>query len=130
MGAAALIVDASAVVAIALDEADAGAFSAALGASTPKRMSAANHFEAALRLERGGGFDLDALLALGAVSVVPATPAHARAALDAWRRFGKGRHPARLNMGDCFAHALAREAGAPLLFKGDDFSHTDIRSAL
>jgi len=125
-------VDASAVVAIAMDEADAGAFSAALGTSTPKRMSAVNYFEAALRLERGGGggFDLDALLALGAVSVVPATHAHARAALDAWRRFGKGRHPARLNMGDCFAHALAREAGAPLLFKGDDFSHTDIRSAL
>ena len=130
MGAAAAIVDASAVVAIAMDEADAGAFSAALGTSTPKRMSAVNYFEAALRLERGGGFDLDALLALGAVSVVPATHAHARAALDAWRRFGKGRHPARLNMGDCFAHALAREAGAPLLFKGDDFSHTDIRSAL
>ena len=102
-----------------MDEADAGAFSAALGTSTPKRMSAVNYFEAA-----------DALLALGAVSVVPATHAHARAALDAWRRFGKGRHPARLNMGDCFAHALAREAGAPLLFKGDDFSHTDIRSAL
>ncbi len=63
-------------------------------------------------------------------SVVPADADHARAAFAAWERFGKGRHPAGLNLGDCFAYATARLASAPLLFKGDDFARTDLTSVL
>ena len=58
--------------------------------------------------------------------VAPATPSQARAARLAWRRFGRGRHAARLNLGDCFAYALARETGEPLLCKGNDFAATDL----
>lgn len=130
MGSAALIVDASAIVAVALREPDAAVFGEALFTMEPKQISAVNYFEALLRLERDGGFPLDAMLADARVTVVPATPAHARAALDAHRRYGKGRHPARLNMGDCFAYALALEGGEALLFKGADFARTDVRAAL
>jgi ribonuclease VapC len=68
----------------------------------------------------------DALLHRLAVEVVPFTAAHATLARDAWLRFGKGRHPAGLNIGDCCSYAVARHAGLPLLFKGDDFSKTDL----
>jgi ribonuclease VapC len=64
------------------------------------------------------------------VEIVPVDVEHARAAAAAWRRFGKGRHPAALNFGDCFSYALARLAGVPLLYKGDDFSQTDVAAAL
>jgi ribonuclease VapC len=64
------------------------------------------------------------------MQVEPVTPAQADLALRAWRRFGKGRHPARLNLGDCFSYALASSLGARLLYKGDDFSQTDVSAAL
>ncbi len=69
------------------------------------------------------------LLEKSAVELVPVTPEHANAARRAWRRFGKGNHPAGLNFGDCFAYALAKTAGEPLLFKGEDFAQTDIEVA-
>ena len=69
------------------------------------------------------------LLEKSAVELVSVTPEHANAACRAWRRFGKGNHPAALNFGDCFAYALARTAGEPLLFKGRDFAQTDIEAA-
>ena len=69
------------------------------------------------------------LLEKAAVELVPVTPEHANAARRAWRRFGKGNHPAGLNFGDCFAYALAKTAGEPLLFKGEDFAQTDIEVA-
>ena len=69
------------------------------------------------------------LLEKSAVELVSVTPEHANAARQAWRRFGKGNHPAALNFGDCFAYALARTAGEPLLFKGRDFAQTDIEAA-
>ena len=72
---------------------------------------------------------LDRFVAAGGAQIVPITAAIGRRALAAFDRFGRGRHPARLNMGDCFAYACARELGVPLLFKGDDFSQTDIASA-
>ena len=62
--------------------------------------------------------------------VVGVTPEQAEIAVEAFRRFGRGRHPARLNIGDCFAYALAKRRGEPLLFKGDDFAQTDIEPAL
>jgi ribonuclease VapC len=76
------------------------------------------------RLER------ERLLQQGAFEVVSVTPQQTEIAIDAFRRFGKCRHPAGLNTGDCFSYALAMSTGDPLLFKGDDFIHTDVRSAL
>ena len=96
-------------------------------------MSVVALLEAAMVVEsRGGaaaGRELDMLLEKSAVELVPVTPEHANAARHAWRRFGKGNHPAALNFGDCFAYALAKTAGEPLLFKGEDFAQTDIEAA-
>ncbi len=81
---------------------------------------------------RGGeaaGFDLDTLLERAGIELVPVTVEHLEAARRAWRRYGKGNHPAALNFGDCFAYALARTTGEPLLFKGRDFPQTDIEAA-
>jgi len=72
----------------------------------------------------------DALLETLRVETVPLSIDHARLAIDAFRHFGKGRHPAGLNFGDCFSYALAKATGEPLLFKGDDFSQTDIQRAV
>ena len=73
-----------------------------------------------------GGRELDLLIAKAELSIQPVTAEQAEVAREAWRRYGKGRHPAGLNFGDCFSYALARTSGEPLLFKGDDFIHTDI----
>lgn len=127
-----MIVDASAVLAVLFEESGFEAFAAALGSATPKRMSAVNCCEAAVKMDNvTGAVDgrVDQLLAAANVTVVAVTPDHARAAREAHARFGKGRHPARLNMGDCFAYALAAERGEPLLFKGEDFARTDVRAA-
>ena len=70
------------------------------------------------------------LMADAAIEVAPFTAEQAALAREGWRRFGKGRHPAGLNLGDCFAYALAQERGEPLLFKGEDFALTDVRRAL
>ena len=96
-------------------------------------MSVANVLEAAMVLEsRGGraaGNTLDAFLASAEITTAPVTVAQLEAVRDAWRRYGKGKHPAALNFGDCFAYALARTTGEPLLFKGNDFARTDIAAA-
>ena len=76
-----------------------------------------------------GRADLERLLHQGAFEVVSVTQQQTEIAIDGFRRFGKGRHPAGLNIGDCFSYALAIATGHPLLFKGDDFIHTDVRSA-
>ncbi len=72
---------------------------------------------------------LDALMDRFGIELVPVTLVQTRAARVAWRRFGKGNHPARLNFGDCFSYALAKTTGEPLLFKGNDFAQTDIQAA-
>ncbi len=77
----------------------------------------------------GAGQDLDDLLERARIQVVPVARQHAEAARNAWRRYGKGNHPAALSLGDCFVHALARTAGEPLLFKGGDCGFTDIDAA-
>jgi ribonuclease VapC len=93
-------------------------------------MAAGTFFETALVIERRlgepGGRELDLLIYRAAVEVVSFTADQAEMARRAWRRFGKGRHPAGLNLGDCFAYALSRTSGEPLLFKGSDFSQTDV----
>ena len=128
-----MIIDTSAVLAILFGESDAGRYEDAISAAWPRRMSVVALLEAAMVLEsRGGaaaGQELDVLLEKARVELVPVTPEHANAARRAWRRFGKGNHPAALNFGDCFAYALAETTGEPLLFKGGDFARTDITAA-
>ena len=129
-----MIVDTSAIIAIVRREPEGSAFfERVLEASRPA-MSAATFVEASLVIEgRGGrqaGADLDSFFAAAGIEVVAVTSDTARLAREAWRVWGKGNHPARLNFGDCFAYALARERGEPLLFKGEDFARTDVRRAL
>ena len=130
-----MIVDTSAIVALVLGEADGPAIAAALASAETVRMSAASWLEAAVVLDgrrnpaTSRRFD-DLVAAIG-VTVEPVTSAQAVEARRAYRDFGRGSgHPARLNFGDCFAYALARTTGEPLLFKGDDFGRTDVTSAL
>jgi ribonuclease VapC len=130
-----MIVDASALVAVIRNEAGADRFFLALSdLRQPKRMSAANYLEAAIVIDgsrspiASRGFD-DAVAAAG-IAIEPVTPEQAEIARAAYRDFGKGSgHPAQLNFGDCFAYALAKSMREPLLFKGDDFSHTDVAIA-
>lgn len=100
-----------------------------LHAAAP-RLSAGTLIEARMIAERYGvGRDLEALLAQFAITVVPVDQAQADAAHDGFLRFGKGRHPAALNLGDLFAYGLAKATGEPLLFKGNDFARADLRAA-
>ena len=124
-----IAVDTSALVAIVLGEPDAESFLATMQ-SHPVIAGAATTVEAAIVVEARQGPDAARdlqLLVTGAVNeVVPFSSDHAAVALAAWRRFGKGRHPAGLNFGDCLSYATARVHDVPLLFKGDDFTKTDI----
>src|SRR5262249_41116914 len=124
--------DTSALVAVVLGEPDAERFLAALR-SDAVSVSAVSLTEAAIVAEARQGPDAarDLELLVGAVvdRVVAVDEAHARAAVGGWRRFGKGRHPANLNFGDCFVYATASLGNLPLLFKGDDFTQTDLRAA-
>jgi ribonuclease VapC len=130
-----VIVDASALVAIIRNEPDSAIYAVALEKASSARISAANYFEAAIVID--GSRDpilsrrLDDVLADAGIAIEAVTERHARLAREAYRDFGKGTgHPAQLNFGDCFAYALARETGEPLLFKGNDFRRTDIRPAI
>jgi ribonuclease VapC len=130
-----MVVDTSAMMAILFQEMDAGQFAGAMEAADRRLVSAANLVEMGIvSLRRGGAAlrsELNATLNEAAVEIVPVSEAHARAAIDAYARFGRGTgHPAGLNFGDCFAYALAKTADVPLLYKGGDFAMTDIRSAL
>ncbi|MBV9693032.1 MAG: type II toxin-antitoxin system VapC family toxin, partial [Alphaproteobacteria bacterium] len=96
-------------------------------------MSPVNWFEVAVNSQKGGDSELEAVERLGTLIglvIVPIDAIQLRLAFEAWRRFGKGRHRARLNLGDCFAYALAKSLDAPLLYKGGDFAHTDVVSAV
>ena len=128
-----MIVDTSAVLAILFDEPDADRYARAIAAAPRCRMSVAGFLEVAIVLESRAGseaaHELDRFLERAAIELAPVTADHAQAARRAWRRFGKGNHPAGLNFGDCFAYALAEATGEPLLFKGGDFARTDIEAA-
>ena len=128
-----MIVDTSAVLAVLFRESDAERYDTAIAEVSRCRMSMANLLEAAIVVEsRSGaaaGNELDAFLDEAGIELEPVTLDHVRAARRAWRRFGKGNHPAGLNLGDCFAYALAEVSGEPLLFKGGDFELTDIEAA-
>jgi ribonuclease VapC len=129
-----VILDSSAVVAILRAEPDAPRYADAMEAAPVCRISAANWLESAIVLSDRSdpitGRRFDEFMREAAVSIEPVTGAQARIAREAYRDFGRGsRHPAQLNFGDCFAYALATETGEPLLFKGDDFGHTDVLPA-
>ena len=126
-----MIVDVSVLVAIINLEPDGRMFEAAIESSPVNRVSAATYLEASIVIDRARdplvSRRLDELLAEAAITIEPVTESQARIAREAYRDFGKGSgHRAGLNYGDCFAYALAKELDEPLLFKGDDFGHTDI----
>src|SRR5262244_3890372 len=130
-----MIVDTSAMVAILRDEPEALACARAIEGARVRRISAANFVEAAIVID--GSRDpvasrrFDDLVKEAQLVLEPVTEAQARIAREAYRDFGRGSgHPAKLNFGDCFAYALARTTGEPLLFKGNDFTHTDVTPAL
>ena len=129
-----LVVDTSAVMAVLLDEPERRQIEQRMGDGSSCVMSSATFVELGLVAEGRGGRQASAIvlefLDRCQVEIVPLDGAMARAAVAGWRRFGKGRHPAGLNLGDCFAYGLAAELGAPLLYVGDDFSQTDVVSAL
>jgi ribonuclease VapC len=129
-----MVVDTSALIAILLLEPEAERFARTIADARPRLISAANLFEAAIviegRLGPEAGGDLDDFVADVGLEVEPVTLDQVRVARRAYRTYGRGYHPAGLNFGDCFAYALARSAGLPLLFKGDDFTRTDITPQL
>jgi ribonuclease VapC len=129
-----MIIDTSAVIAILRAEPDAALYAAAIEAAATRRLSAASFVEAAAVIDSAGdpvaSRRFDELLTAAGISVAPVTEVQARIARQAYRDFGKrSGHPAKLNFGDCFAYALAKDAGEPLLFKGNDFGHTDVAAA-
>lgn len=130
-----MIVDTSAIIAIIFQEPEAQRFSNLIAQAGDCRISAASYVEAAIVLDGSRNpivsRRLDELIRYGDISIEPVTHIQARIAREAYRDFGKGSgHPAKLNFGDCFAYALARDRGEPLLFKGSDFSKTDVSPAL
>jgi ribonuclease VapC len=129
-----MIIDTSAIVAILRGETGARRFADAIEAASVRLISAATYVVIGAVID--GARDpvasrlVDELLAAAGVVIEPVTAAQARIARDAYRDFGKGSgHTAGLDFGDCFAYALAKAVGEPLLFKGDDFSHTDVAAA-
>jgi len=130
-----MIVDSSAIIAILNDEPESRTFAMALASAKNARMSAGTLVELSMVVD--GRRDpvrtawLDPFLAQSRIEIVDVTAGQARLARAAYRDFGRcSGHRARLNFGDCFAYALAKDTGAPLLFKGDDFGHTDLTSAV
>lgn len=129
-----MVLDTSAIAAILFDEPERRRFAEAIERDPACYVSAATLVEATLVLEGRfgppGGARLDRLLAEIDVEIVAVDAAQAELARDACRRYGRGRHPAGLNLGDVFAYALARALGEPLLFKGGDFALTDVLPAV
>jgi ribonuclease VapC len=128
-----MILDTSAIIAILRDEPDATELAEAVESAEVRRISAATYLEAAIVTDSNKdpvlSRSLDSFLQRSLVHIEPVTVEQARLAREAYRDFGKGRHRAGLNLGDCFAYALAKEKGEPLLYKGDDFRKTDIDAA-
>jgi ribonuclease VapC len=129
-----MVIDSSALIAVLRREPEEQEFRNAIKLASSRLLSASTRVETgivALGLAGEVGLEqVDALLETLRVETVPLSADHARLAIDAFRHFGKGRHPAGLNFGDCFSYALAKATGEPLLFKGDDFAQTDIKRAV
>jgi ribonuclease VapC len=125
-----MVIDTSALVAILKREPERRAFIEAIEAADARLMSVATFVEISIVIEARHGAeglrDLDHLIGRAGIEFVPVNADHGTLAREAFSRFGKGRHRAGLNYGDCFSYALAISTGEPLLFKGDDFLHTDV----
>ena len=129
-----MVIDTSALLAILQDEPERRAFNEAIEAATRRRLSTASFVELSIvieaRLGAEGIRNLDFFISTAELDLVPFNADQARLAREAFRQFGKGRHPAGLNFGDCFSYALAQTLGEPLLYKGDDFAQTDVIPAI
>jgi ribonuclease VapC len=129
-----MVVDTSAVLTILFGEPEAATYAQSIESDPAPLISAASVFEAGIVLLRRHGpealSDLQDLIKQGGLQIEPVTVEQAELALDAYQRFGKGRHSASLNFGDCFTYALAKAMRQPLLFKGNDFSQTDLTAVL
>lgn len=129
-----MIVDTSALVAVLFEEDDAELYARALARADSCRMSAATFVEAAVVVDAQtkdkGSRQFDAFIRRAGIAIEPVTEEQAHVARQAYADFGKGRHPAALNFGDCFSYALAKVTGESLLFKGNDFKKTDVVAAL
>ena len=128
-----MVIDASALVAILRLEPEREEFARAILRASVRLMSPVNWLEVAIRAERARIEDvevLDAFVSAAEIEIVPVDQFQMRIAHIARRDFGKGRHPAKLNLGDCFAYALAKHSGEPLLYKGGDFARTDVIAAV
>jgi ribonuclease VapC len=125
-----MVIDTSALVAILQDEPERRAFNEAIEVADSRVMSVATFVEVSIVVEARYGADglraLDLFLDRAGIALVSVDVEQGKVARDAFSRFGQGRHPAGLNLGDCFAYALARVLGEPLLYRGDDFSRTDV----
>lgn len=128
-----MILDTSAMVAILYREPEAAAFAQLIHDADTCRISVANYVELSIVIEKQlgpvGMQQADAFFRRAAIIIEPVTAEQGQHARQAFLDFGKGRHKAGLNFGDCFAYALAKESAEPLLFKGNDFAETDIRAA-
>lgn len=129
-----MIIDTSAVLAILFAEEDAGRYASAVPSAEVRLMSAANYLEAGIVIDNqigpAAGRHFDALIARADIGVEAVSREQADIARQAYLDYDRGNHPARLKFGDCFAYALSKKTGQPHLFKGDDFSKTDILPAL
>ena len=125
-----MVLDTSAVVAVLQNETERRKFNEAIEASESRSLSTASFVECSMILESRYGADgvrdLDLFIAKAQISLVPVDEEQANLARRAFQKFGKGRHPAGLNFGDCFSYALSRALDLPLLFKGNDFDQTDV----
>ena len=128
-----MILDTSAIIAVLFDEDDAETFAQAITRADSCRLSAATFLETAIVVEaqtkNNGGRQLDAFIRRAGIAIEPVTEEQAHIARQAFIDFGKGRHPAGLNYGDCFSYALSKATREPLLFKGKDFAKTDLTAA-
>jgi len=126
-----MVVDTSALVAILKVEPDASTLLCHLGSSGANRIATATLLEAQMvvisQLGEAGLAELELLMSRAQIQVMPFNADHMHWALHGWRHYGKGRHRAALNLGDCFSYGLAKTMDAPLLFKGEDFQYTDVK---
>ena len=129
-----MVIDTSAIIAILFGEREAERFSTEIEIDPTRLMSAASVLEACLVVDRElgeeGNRERDILLLRAGIEIIAFNGEQLKVARHAFREYGKGRHAAGLNFGDCFSYALSRTSGEPLLFKGDDFAKTDVVSCL
>ncbi len=129
-----MVIDSSALIAILFSEPEALAFARSIADASRRLLGAFNALETGIVVEarKGevGGRELDLLMHRAQIEIVAMNADQAELARAAWRKYGRGNHPAGLNIGDCYAYALAKYSGEPLLFKGGDFSQTDIQAAI